>query len=330
MKQLDFRSAPLLLIGRDPDMLSLLREVLLDAGFFVVARLSDGFLLNLEKMRDRPHLILYDEALPEMDAERIFYILQDSEDWRDIPFMILSDIYEGARIARCLDRGVAEFIPKPFDVEELAARIRKQLREILEAEQNLQNEALDGFAGDLSYMNLSDLLLNLNQNIRTGELHLSLTNGEDYLFVLYQGKLVRVEGPEGMRGKKAMFRAIRLFYGKFVFHPMSEDPPPTQTQDFGPLPNLVLQAVQEADEFPLTRNQLPEDPDEIMLVNDDPSAEIFQKDFRILHPLLQSPTKRITVDSLIRQSSKTDLDAALEIHTLMEEGHLVSSQNPTP
>lgn len=326
MKQLDFRSAPLLLIGRDPDMLSLLREVLLDAGFFVVARLSDGFLLNLEKMRDRPHLILYDEALPEMDAERIFYILQDSPDWSHIPFMILSDIYEGARIARCLDRGVAEFIPKPFDVEELAARIRKQLREIIEANQNLQNEAVDGFAGDLSYLNLSDLLLNLDQNVRTGELHLSLINGEDYLFVLFQGKLVRVEGPNGMRGKKALFRAIRLFYGKFVFHPMSEEPPPTQTQDFGPLPNLVLQAVQEADEFPLTRTQLPEDPALVQLANEDPSSEVFQKDFRILHPLLQSDSKRVTVDDLIRLSIKTDLDAARELFSLFDEGHLVPVQ----
>ena len=77
MKQFDFRSTPLLLIGRDPDMLTLLREVLMEAGFFVVARLLDGFLLNLNNSEDYPSLILYDEAMPEVDAERVFYLLQD-------------------------------------------------------------------------------------------------------------------------------------------------------------------------------------------------------------------------------------------------------------
>ena len=323
MTQLDFRSAPLLLIGRDPDMLSLLREVLLEAGFFVVARLSDGFLMNIEKMRDRPHLILYDEALPEVDAERIFYLLQESAAWRAIPFMILSDIYEGERIARCLDRGVAEFIPKPFDVDELAARVRKQLR-ALKNEDSPRAKPLEGFAGDLAYMNLSDLLLNLDQNVRTGQLKLSLDHEEEeYLFVLFQGKLVRVQGPGSMRGKKAMCRAIRLFYGKFVFTPMPEDPPPTDTQDFGPLPNLVLQAVQEADEYPLTRTKLPEHPALVRLAHDDDVAETFLNDFRVLEPLRHAEGQRATIDELIKRSPSTDLSAAVELLALFEEGHLV-------
>lgn len=324
MNQLDFRSAPLLLIGRDPDMLSLLREVLIDAGFFVTARLSDGFLLNLEKVRDLPHLIIYDESHPEMDAERIFYILQDEPSWRQVPFTLLSDMYDGARVARCLDRGMAEFIPKPFDVDELAARIRKLLRAALK---NAQPEIIsEGFAGDLSYLNLSDVLLNLDQNVRTGELRIFMSNGEEYSFVVYQGKLVRVDGPEGMRGKKAIYRAIRLFYGKFAFHPMPEDPPPTDTQDFGPLPNLVLQAVQEADEFPLTRDKLPADPTPVMLANDDPSSEVFQQDFRILRPLLKKEDRRIAIDELIKHSSKPDLDAAKDLLTLFEEGHLIVAE----
>lgn len=325
MKQLDFRSAPLLLIGRDPDMLSLLREVLIDAGFFVVARLSDGFLMNLEKMRDRPHLILYDESHPEMDAERIFYILQDTAPWKDIPFVILTDIYDGSRVARCLDRGVAEFLAKPFDVEELAARVRKLLR--LELEHHHGSEGCEGFAGDLSYLNLSDLLLNLDQNVRTGELQVFMGNDEDYTFTLYQGKLVRVEGPDNMRGKKALFRAIRLYYGRFVFSPKSEDAPPTDTQDFGPVPNLVLQAVQESDEYPLLRDKLPGKDQLITLVDDDPSSVVFQKDFRILRPLLQSEDRKISVDVLIRNSTKTDLDAAREIQSFFDEGHLTVAES---
>lgn len=323
MKQLDFRTYPLLLIGRDPDMLALLREVLLDAGFFVVARLSDGFLLNLDSDGDRPSLILYDEAQPEIDAERVFYLLQDSEGWRDIPFAILSDHADGSRVARCLDRGVAEFVTKPFDVSELAARVRKVLREVME-DQHQHHPEPEGFAGDLSYMNLSDLLINLHQNMRTGELLVTMDEGE-YVFELFQGKLVGMHGPLEMQGKKALYRAIRLFYGKFVFTPSAEEVAPADAHDFGPLPNLILSAVQEADEYPLTRTQLPAHPTRVEIASDEARAEIFSGDFRILRPLLQSDDRCATIDELIAHYPKTDLEAARELLRLYERDLLVDA-----
>lgn len=321
MRQYDFRSTPLLLIGRDPDMLSLLREVLLEAGFFVVARLSDGFLLNLEGSRDHPSLILYDEATPEIDAERVFYLLQDAEPpWCDIPFTILSDHFDGARVARCLDRGVAEFVTKPFDVDELAARVRKVLRGVIEEEANQQHEGPEGFAGDLAYMNLPDLLINLHQNIRTGELGVVMEEGE-YCFWLRKGKLRRVTGPGQMSGRKALFRAIRQFYGKFVFTPI-EGLELDEEREFGELPNLILQAVQEADEFPLSRNQLPPNPVCVELVNTKPEAA--SGDLRLLRPLLQDEQGQVTVDELIFAYHKTDLEAAQELLKLYQREVLVA------
>ncbi len=315
MKQFDFRSAPLLLIGRDSDMLALLREVLIEAGFFVVARLSDSFLLNLDNSEDRPALIIYDEASPEVDAERIFYLLQDSSHWRDTPFMIISDHFEGTRVARCLDRGVAEFVIKPFDVDELAARVRKLLREVMEeaaAEAAQKHQpSPEGFAGDLAYMNLPDLLINLHQNMRTGSLVVQMTEGE-YTFDLDNGKLVEVSGPQEISGRKALYRAIRKFYGTFVFNP-AEDAPEGSGHEYGELPNLILSAVQEADEFPLTRNQLPGEGVLVELADGDRAEEVFQGDFRILRPLLQSEDKRSTIDDLILASHKTDLEAAQEL-----------------
>ncbi len=329
MKQFDFRSTPLLLIGRDPDMLTLLREVLIESGFFVVARLLDGFLINLETSEDRPSLILYDEAIPEVDAERVFYLLQDSPIWREIPLLILSDHFDGARVARCLDRGVAEFITKPFDVDELGARVRKILRDVIEDELLIEEASaqavtsLEGFAGDLSYMNLSDLLINLHQNMRSGSLLVNMEEG-DYHFYLAEGQLLGMDGPNEMRGTKALFRAIRDFSGQFVFTPRAENEPlPVEPRDFGPLPNLILSAVQEADEFPLTRKELPPDPERVKIASDEASKEIFSKDFRILRPLLQSPDRQATIDELIDAYPKTDLETAQEILDLYTQKLLV-------
>jgi CheY-like chemotaxis protein len=318
MKQFDFRSMSLGLVGRDPDMLALLREVLITHGFQVRARLADGFLTTLET-QELPALLIYDEAMPDIDAERIFSLLQEYPGWRAVPMLILSDMTDGARVARCLDRGVQEFIAKPFAVEELAARVRKLLRAALSEQQ--QEESFDGFSGDLAYLNLPDLMISLAQNSSSGDLILTMDDGE-YHFTFLRGRLVALQGPDNVKGRKALFRAVRLFYGRFVFHPM-HDPPKAggSLQDYGDIPNLILQAVQEADEYPLVRNQLPPDPMMVRLSDD--GGEVFSGDFRILRPLLQDGRSEATVDELIRAYPKTDTDAARELLRLYQKGTLI-------
>jgi DNA-binding response OmpR family regulator len=317
MKQLDFRSMSLGLVGRDPDMLALLREVLIGLGFQVRARLADGFLTTLES-QELPALLIYDEAGPEIDAERIYSLLQEYPGWRAVPMLILSDAAEGIRVARCLDRGVQEFIAKPFAVEELAARVRKVLRVSMAMDQ--QQEA-DGFSGDLAYMSLPDLMMSMAQNMSSGDLHLTMEDGE-YQFTFLRGRLVTLQGPDNVRGRKAFYRAVRLFYGRFVFHPMHEPPRAGGSlQDYGDIPNLILQAVQESDEYPLVRNQLPPEPMMVRLAEE--AGEVFSGDFRILRPLLQDGREEATVDELIRAYPKTDAEAARELLKLYQKGTLI-------
>lgn len=311
----DFNNASLMLIGRDGDMLALLREVLSDAGFQVGARLLEGFLQQLYTIGPMD-LVIYDESYPHVDAEGVYNIMLDVEGWSEVPLMLLSDACDGARIARCLDRGIIEFIAKPFDPDELAARIRKVLREAHDEHDNFE---VDGFAGDLAYLGLPDLLINLHQNMRSGELVVTMDEGE-YVFQLSRGQLVQTHGPDGMSGIKPLYRAIRLYYGKFIFNPVDDSHTFSDVQDFGPLPNLILSAVQESDEYPLIREKLPGDSIEVTIAQK-PGA--FSGDMRILKPLIQAPDRITTIDHLIRLSPKSDLDAAKELQSLYEKQVLV-------
>ncbi len=323
---LDFKRAPLLLIGRDPDMLGLLREVLLESAFVVSARLLDGFLRDLER-QDFPSLIIYDESQPDLDAERLFHLLQESQrGWRHVPMMLLSDVAHGTRVARCLDRGIAEVVDKPFDVDELAGRIRKILRASMASADPAQvasDSEQAGFSGDLAYLNLPDLLINLHQNMRSGELCVSMEDG-DYSFTFSRGKLAMIAGPHEMKGRKALFRAIRLYYGKFTFTPWPDTQRPSAVTDYGELPNLVLSAVQESDEFPLLREKLPPHPMLITVAGE--INELFASgDARILRPLLQNASRESAVDELIASSHKTDLEAVQDLARLFDEGKLVAA-----
>lgn len=312
--QLDFQKSQLMLIGRDPEMLGLLQEVLMSAGFSVDAKAADEFLRSMNR-EAIPTLLIYDETQPAVDAERIYYMLQENTDWQGVPFMLLSDVYNGARIARCLDRGVAEFVDKPFDVDELAGRIRKVLRQ-----QNMdipgEQDGHEGFSGDLSFMGLPDLLINLHQNRRTGLLILLMEDGE-YTFWFKQGTLVYVEGPEGMSGVKPFNRAIRLFYGRFSFVPQeAAEFKPAAEERYAELPNLVLAAVQESDEYPLSRDRLPPDP---ILVRLSEPPESFSGDVGVLQPLVDGLTEA-TIDELVRASSMNDLDAVVSLLEVFEAG----------
>lgn len=315
--QLDFQTSQLMLIGRDPEMLGLLQEVLMSAGFSVAAKAADEF-LRVMHAHEIPTLLIYDETQPAVDAERIYYMLQENTDWQGVPFMLLSDVYNGARIARCLDRGVAEFVDKPFDVDELAGRIRKVLRQ-----QNMDipgdQDGHEGFSGDLSFMGLPDLLINLHQNRRTGVLVLHMEDGE-YTFWFKQGTLVYVEGPGGMSGAKPFNRAIRLFYGRFSFVPQSaEEFKPASEETYGEIPNLVLSAVQASDEYPLSRDKLPPDP---ILVRLNEPAESFSGNLGVLKPLVQGAPEA-TIDELVRASPAMDLDAVVSLLEAFEAGLIV-------
>jgi len=316
MKQLDFKSSVLMLTGRDPDMLGLLREVLTEAGFTTKAKLLDGLLRNIRSL-EPPTIILYDESAPQIDAERVYKALGNIEGWADVPFMLMSDRVDGARVARCLDRGIEEFIVKPFDPDELAARVRKILRSSLRDGDESTASQQEGFSGDLSYMNLPDLMINLHQNQRSGELVVTMEEG-DYIQRYVSGNLVSAEGPNKMAGRKSIYRAIRLFYGRFVFAPTPDDVTEPDAEDFGPLPNLVLNAVQESDEFPLTRNQLPSEPLLVELAAGADQTEVASS-VRLLKPLLQSSSKQCTVDEMIFKAPKTDLEAASDILELFQK-----------
>ncbi len=155
--------------------------------------------------------------------------------------------------------------------------------------------------------------------MRSGELVVTMEEG-DYVFQLSRGQLIQTHGPDGMSGVKPLYRAIRLYYGKFIFNPVDDEHVFPDVQDFGPLPNLILSAVQESDEYPLVREKLPNDDTEVTIAQK-PGA--FSGDLRILKPLLQMPDRVTTVEHLIRLSPKSDLDAAKELQVLYEQQILI-------
>ena len=118
---------PRILVADDvPENVRLLEAVLVPRGYEVVSA-SDG-LQALEVARSaRPDLVLLDVVMPGLDGFEVCRQLRAREDTAMLPVIMLT-ASEGTEKTKAIDAGADDFIPKPFNHDELLGRVRSLLR----------------------------------------------------------------------------------------------------------------------------------------------------------------------------------------------------------
>ena len=72
-------------------------------------------------------VVLLDVMMPEMDGYETLATIKSDETLRHLPVIMISAVDELDSVARCLEMGAADYLPKPFDPVILAARVRASL-----------------------------------------------------------------------------------------------------------------------------------------------------------------------------------------------------------
>ena len=80
--------------------------------------------------RRLPDVVVLDLGLPDMDGVEV---LQGLRGWTAVPVLVLSARSDQAEKVAALDAGADDYVTKPFDTEELLARIRAALRRVPDA-----------------------------------------------------------------------------------------------------------------------------------------------------------------------------------------------------
>lgn len=116
----------ILVVDDEKGIVGMLRISLESENYNVVeAFTGDG---AIRKARSEvPDLILLDLMLPDMTGYEICNKLRKDPLTRSIPIIMLTGLGETGRIAG-LDLGADDYITKPFDLNELKAKIRNTLR----------------------------------------------------------------------------------------------------------------------------------------------------------------------------------------------------------
>jgi CheY-like chemotaxis protein len=115
---------PILVIDDDPAILDLIAQVLLEEGYEVLAVSNGQTAVDLAR-KLRPHLILLDLMMPQMNGWQVTDVLKADPQTRAIPILLLSARREMARTANEL--GVTAYLEKPFDLDDLLSRVQRIL-----------------------------------------------------------------------------------------------------------------------------------------------------------------------------------------------------------
>jgi two-component system copper resistance phosphate regulon response regulator CusR len=116
---------PILVIEDEPRILAFLRRGL-EAQGFVVDAAGDGA-TGLRRARSRRYdLVILDLLLPGLDGLSVLREL--ARDEPALPVVILSARSDLQTKLRGFELGARDYVPKPFSLEELLARVRAQLR----------------------------------------------------------------------------------------------------------------------------------------------------------------------------------------------------------
>jgi DNA-binding response OmpR family regulator len=122
LKQIDRKTV--MVIDDEPDTITLLKQIFIHNGFNVSGALSGKEALR-KLVEVNPSIIILDLLMPEMDGMET---LAEIHKISNVPVIILSAVDRKEDIVKALRSGTDDFVTKPFNNDEVIARVNSVLR----------------------------------------------------------------------------------------------------------------------------------------------------------------------------------------------------------
>ena len=177
-------SSSILIVDDVPSNLQLLSNLLTEQGYKVY-KVLDGMLALRSVNLKPPDLILLDIMMPGIDGYEVCSRLKADPNTQDIPIIFLSARDDELGKVRAFDVGGVDYITKPFQVNEVLARVKHQIQiRQLQRQLQLQNLQLQQEVSNrtLTQMQLEDL--NQQLEIQVGQRTVELAKRNEQLLAL--------------------------------------------------------------------------------------------------------------------------------------------------
>jgi len=143
--QADVGKQEILIVDDTPNNLRFLSTMLLEQGYEVRKAINGQMALKSVQL-EPPDLILLDIRMPDMNGYEVCKKLKADAQTKEIPVIFLSALDEPMDKVTAFDVGGVDYITKPFQFEEVLARVkthlimRKLQKQLQEQNERLQQE----------------------------------------------------------------------------------------------------------------------------------------------------------------------------------------------
>lgn len=148
----------ILVVDDEDDIRDILNITLSQESYEVIEAINGEEALKMVQQKD-PDLIIIDYKMPIMDGREVCRRLKKDLLLRHIPIIMLTGKREVTDKVESIDAGADDYIVKPFEPQELLARIRMMLRRI---EIDLEANPLTHLPGNISIM--KELQIRIDKN----------------------------------------------------------------------------------------------------------------------------------------------------------------------
>lgn len=136
-------SITVMIVDDEPFNTELLIQELEFANYLILTATSGAEAIE-QALAQQPDIILLDIMMPGMDGYKICDQLKNLDQTKDIPIVFMTALNDTADKIRAFKAGGVDYITKPFQTEEVLARISTHVKQRLLLQQQLleQNEKL--------------------------------------------------------------------------------------------------------------------------------------------------------------------------------------------
>ena len=123
-------SKKILIVEDEPGVMAAIRFLMEQQGYQVwVAEKGEDALDLVSK--NKPHLVLLDIMLPGMSGWEVCEMIRLNPDYREVKIVFLTARRDAAEITRGLALGANAYITKPFNNDQLVAKVKSLLQDAL-------------------------------------------------------------------------------------------------------------------------------------------------------------------------------------------------------
>lgn len=117
----------ILVVDDDEQIIELFLDVLSRDDRFEVKSASTGYDAGVLTEQFRPHLVLLDYMLPDVNGNLVCHRIRSNEELDGTKIMVISGVVNQEEIDTLLRSGADDFVKKPFNIEKLIERIAQLL-----------------------------------------------------------------------------------------------------------------------------------------------------------------------------------------------------------